>query len=605
MFWMSTVLNQNTIIAFSVSFVISAILLALYFRRYGRAKGSTADSDAGRGTGKASTHGSSAGGKVGTLSDAGLSGSAYTMMPMNDCTAEGRRDTFSRGSTTGPVSNGAGPDNQTRTVINASSVSPRNRRSASSRLLSRIGGNRGYDDWGPMVALGVDLGSYETKAWLYDQQIVKQVGTHRSIVSVYGEGFRFGEVDFAKDFAESTFFSLPQDMTIGADVVLSVGEVQVKPYQACGALLKFLSGDRVTPPVVAVGVPPYLNSFVPDLYLAAMSANLGRFFVFRQCAALMAAILRHRRNEQARVKPARHVVFVDIGRSGIAAYLCEVRETAASLRRETFRYAGVREMERQMVSDLSRALTEEQSADPYVLASIVEAAAEIRYDFASTPAYLLPNAKKSSKTRVTEDLTVEMDRERYDEILELAKGDAEEVSQEIQAWLRLEQVEGQCDLVLSGNGMKTRELRVVFEQIPGWKTILKEKISVGQGLALLAAMRHPKFPEQKYDIDPLFEQQTLDESGLRPVVDDDRRSSGRASILSPLLGRTNSATLGGRSSNLGGLSQGQPRNSTSSFLSFGSTVRRTNPNLNDDSTSRGSQSQDPSRQALFRDDGHN
>ena len=471
------VINRWTIIAFSCSTVISIIILVLYFRKYGK----------------------KAGGKDG-----------------------GQKR----------VSIAAAPP-RTSSPRTSSLVSRRSASSARRLPTSRSIG----DDWGPLAALGVDLGSYETKTFVFEEGKLKLHSAQRSIVTVYNEGFRFGEVDFAKEYADKTFFSITRDMAIGADVQITVGEVTVKPYQAQAMMLKWIIGDRPRAPPLAISVPPYLNNYCTDLYLAAMAAKISRFFIFKQSAALLAALLRTRRLEPSKTKPARHVVFVDCGRSGISAYFCEVRETAASVRRECFRFAGVQEMERLMVEDLSKNLSEEDRADPYIMAAIVEAAAELRYDFASTPAYLLSTAKKSSRTNVTENISVEMDRERFMEIVEQAKSDAQEVADEIMGWLRAEGAETQCELILTGNGFKLRELRAIFELLTTWRGVQKDKISIAQGLALLAAMRHPRYNEQRFDIDPLYEQLTLDDSGVRPRIEDE---TGRASILSPLLGARNS-----------------------------------------------------------------
>jgi hypothetical protein len=262
------------------------------------------------------------------------------------------------------------------------------------------------------------------------------------------------------------------------------------------------------------------------LYLSAVSGNLARFFIFSHSAALIAALLRHRQLSKQKSKPPHNVVFVDLGRSGVAAYICEVRDLSGSVRFQSFRCAGVQNMEARLVLELSSALDEK---DGGTMARVIEAAREIREDFASVPEYLAQSKKKSSVTipTISGDVVVELARETFAKVCELASADLEEVMEELKQFLNSQAGGAGCsiettELVLVGKAFNHRPFRAIFEQHFDRRLTTFEKVSVSEGLAILGVMENPKFTGQRFDVYPLFQLPTVDEMGTRKFQDSQR-----------------------------------------------------------------------------------
>lgn len=392
-------------------------------------------------------------------------------------------------------------------------------------------------DWGPVVCYGIDIGSFMVKTHVMRDGKLQELPSLRAVATVADEGVVFGDLDVALEHADKTLFALPRDM-VSEGSAIQEGDVVMTPFQAVGGLIAYIVGDRIDMPPVGVCLPPYLSDNVyQQLYLAAHAASLQRFFIFRHSAALIAALLRNRHVQKVhKTKPPRNVVFVDMGRSGIVAYVCEVRDTAGSVRYVTHRSKGVQQMEAQMVMELKRDVTDEDST---TVACIVEAAREIREDFASIPEYLVASRKKSSVT-IDEALTVEMSREIFAEVCDTAAKDVDAVCQDVLRWMQdNSESREECELVLVGQGFRIREFRWIWEQNFDRRRTSVDKVSVSQGLALLTAMQHPQYTGQRFDVYPLFQLPTVDEMGTRVVQDQGKTHS----ILTPLLGRAGSQLL--------------------------------------------------------------
>ena len=153
-----------------------------------------------------------------------------------------------------------------------------------------------------------------------------------------------------------------------------------------------------------------------------------------------------------------------------------------------------------MVLELSSCLEEK---DPFTMARVVEAAREIRIDFASTPEFLAATKNKSA-VLLDNGATVEMSREVFEEICAVGKRDIEEVMDEVSQWMA-SNIGGteDCELCLTGDGFRYAPFRNVFEQHFDRRHTSFDRVSVSQGLAQIAAMEHPKFQGQRFDIYPL------------------------------------------------------------------------------------------------------
>jgi hypothetical protein len=400
---------------------------------------------------------------------------------------------------------------------------------AQTRKVRREHPSATHDDWGDAVqCYGVDLGSYSIKAHLMskDQKLI-ELPPKRSLCTLLEEGVSFGDVEIALESAGTSFFSLTRDLC-DPESTVTYGDVSMRPYQAIAGVFLAIVGDRPLMPPVAVCVPPYLQQVAQHLYLSAVSGNLARFFIFSHSAALIAALLRHRQLSKQKSKPPHNVVFVDLGRSGVAAYVCEVRELSGSVRFQSFRCAGIQNMEARLVLELSSALDEKDST---TMARVIEVAREIREDFASVPEYLAKSKKKSSATipTINGDTTLELSREVFDQICELATADLEEVMEEVQQYLQSGSPGGSAaghgdstELVLVGKAFNHRPFRAIFEQHFDRRLTSFDKISVSEGLAILGVMENPKFTGQRFDVYPLFQLPTVDEMGTRKFQDSQR-----------------------------------------------------------------------------------
>lgn len=405
-----------------------------------------------------------------------------------------------------------------------------------------------FEDWGRSVtAYGLDLGSYAIKGHVFRQNIMSELAGKRSVVSVVEEGIVIGDVEVALENPGTSFFSLTRDLAV-PDSTVSMNDVIIHPYQALAGAIMFMIGDRspeVSAPPVGVCVPPYLQHIAQFLYLAASSANAHRFLIYSHSAACIASLLRQRQQNTKRQthKPPRNVVFVDFGRSGIAAYFCEVRDSAGSVRFQTFRSAGVQNMESHMVMELSSGLSEQQQLDETIMARVIEAAKDIKEDFASVPEYLAATKRAASVRLNGTDIVLEMTRERFDEQVQLAMRDVEEVMEDLSQWITqnmpntsIEEIE----LNLIGSGFRYKPFRNVFEQRFDRRQTSIDKVNVSMGLAQLMVMEHPLFEGQRFDVYPLFQLPTVDELGVRKFED---VTAKRFSMMSPRGAQRNSSQL--------------------------------------------------------------
>ena len=405
-----------------------------------------------------------------------------------------------------------------------------------------------FDDWGDHVqCYGIDLGSYSIKTHLMnkDQKLV-ELPPKRSLCTLLEEGVSFGDVEIALESADTSLFSLTRDLC-DPESAVTYGEVSMRPYQAIAGVFQAIVGDRPLMPPIAVCVPPYLQQVAQHLYLSAVAGNLSRFFIFSHSAALIAALLRQRQTQpKQKTKPPRNVVFVDLGRSGVAAYVCEVRELSGSVRFQSFRCAGIQNMEARLVLELSSVLDEKDST---TMARVIEAAREIREDFAAVPEYLIQSKKKVSVKipTMSGDVTLELGRDVFDQICELATADLEEVMEEVNQFLQSGSpaVSGgaggeSTELVLVGKAFNHKAFRAIFEQHFDRRLTSFDKISVSQGLALLGVMENPKYGGQRFDIYPLFQLPTVDEMGTRKFQDSQRGLLSAAQKNSSQLARDRS-----------------------------------------------------------------
>lgn len=389
------------------------------------------------------------------------------------------------------------------------------------------------EDWGQaVVAYGIDLGSFGMKGHCYKDGKMTELPSRRSVVSVVEEGIVLGDVEVALEHPETSFFSLTRDLA-APDSVACVNDVMVHPYQALAGAIMHMLGDRAEMPPVGVCVPPYLQHVAQSLYLAANAASAQRFLIYSHSAACNASLLRLRQQNNKRQvhKPPRNVVIVDFGRSGVAAYVSEVRDSAASVRFQTFRSAGIQNMESRMVLELSSGLDER---DESLMGRIIEAAKDVKEDFANVPEYLAATKRVSSvHLGGSANVTVELSRERFDDLCKLALQDLDETANDIVQWVAqnlpnssLEDLE----LHLIGNGFRYKAFRNVFESKFDRRNTHIDKISVSQGLAQLMVMEHPLFEGQRFDIYPLFQLPTVDELGVRRF---EEVTAKRFSIMSP------------------------------------------------------------------------
>ena len=409
-----------------------------------------------------------------------------------------------------------------------------------------------WDHWpDPLRAIGVDLGSHMVKCSSYKNGAVRKATNTRCVVCLtHRDGLVAGDAKAAIEHFDCAMFSCLRSMAYMPDNAIQLDGVRVPPAQATGAVIRAAIGERSTGlPVVGVSVAPQFAPGAHLLYLAAMSAGLDRFFLFHQAAALIAALLAYRAGTTGKAKPARLVVFADCGESGVSSYVCEVRESSGSMLCQAWRREGLEIA----VDAMHRGLLEQLrgQADEALALKVAEAADELRQEFSELPDHLL-HTRRVART-VDDDATVSMDREDYIRWFQPALNEVEAVAKEIGDFLRshasLHGAEP-IEIVLTGGMFRVPDVRQRFVdplapyRRGGASTVTHGKVSVAEGNAMLAAMRHPGFSKQRYDIAPLFQLRTIDQSGYREVIDDSRSSVGRSSLLSPFIRRSTSNFVG-------------------------------------------------------------
>ena len=409
---------------------------------------------------------------------------------------------------------------------------------------------RPIGDWGSsVVSLGIDLGSHLVKVHSHQNGMVQEMKSVRGVVTMTHEGVTFGELEAAMESMTTTMYSIILDLTTKPDAFIRVEDVVIKPYQALAGLLIYITREYTVMPCIAVSVAPYhVESAKVHFPLAAVCARANRFFVVRQSAALIAALLHVRRTAtDAKMKGTRIVVMIDLGHSGVSAYVCELRQVSGSVLFETHRTEGVQSSERELVLEIADQVEKATNTklNDLDMLRLVELAMSIRDEFSIMPEYLSSANKKITRT-TSAGVTVEITRGRFVEILQKCQADVEAVHAQAREWIDKNiapvttngvPAPEKLELHLTGNGFKVRELRWSLEPQYDRNCSTYQKISVSQGLALVAAMQHPLYSGQRFDVYPLFESRTVAEMGVRTAETEGRASS----ILTPLLG-------GGRSS---------------------------------------------------------
>ena len=405
-----------------------------------------------------------------------------------------------------------------------------------------------WDHWPATRSFGLDLGSNSIKVASFKGDALRRTGTVRCVACLTrSDGLVVGDVDAAIDHHPSAFMSCLRSLAYDPAKPVAHDGVAFPAAQVMGALLRHAVGERSSGlPLVGLSVAPQFGAAAHLLYLSALSAGLERFFMFHQAAALIAALLKYRSATTGKAKPARLVVFADAGESGVSGYVSEVRESSGSVLAQAWRPGGMETS----VEAMHRGLVERLRAVPDEMTSykIAEAADELRQEFSELPEHLA-RTRKVSKT-VDDEITIAMDREDFVQWFQPALQDVTSVATDLKEYLKshasLHGNEG-VELVLTGGMFLLPDVRDAFvKPLEGFRrggvsTVTHGKVSVAEGVALLAAMRHPDFAGQRYDIAPLYLQRTVDESGYRELVDDRNSSShGRSSVLTPFLKRSSS-----------------------------------------------------------------
>ena len=280
------------------------------------------------------------------------------------------------------------------------------------------------------------------------------------------------------------------------------------------------------PPMVAVSLPPYYSHSAKLLYAAAHAAGFNRFSVYKQSAALVASLLWVRSHNIAKVKPPRTVAFVDFGYNGISMYVCEVRESSGSLLLETHRNAGVQRSNADFTQRLLRSV-DESLVDAELRIRVPQAIHAFKEAFAKVPDFVSAQYKMTVTKPLSPDHQVELERPEFLQLIAPALADVERSTNHLCEFLKsrtipLEDVE----LHLTGGGFKLYDMRKPLENAFDLRHTHIDRISIAQGLALLGAMAHPAYQGQKFDIYPLFELPTVDETGARNTFDNVASNGG-------------------------------------------------------------------------------
>jgi hypothetical protein len=401
------------------------------------------------------------------------------------------------------------------------------------------------------TSVGVDLGSHTIKTHSCKGVNVQAGAALRCSAAVAFDGLVVGDMADILDHHDTAFKSVVRELAADASSHVRLDDIAFPATQALAGLLSHLcNADRTVTPLVGFSVAPYYASVAPALYAAAMAAPLSRVYIFTQPAALIAALLRSRVQAKTRNRPSRTVVFADCGSGGVSAYVCEVRETSGSVLYSTFREAGVR----RALDTMNEKLCEQL---PYISEEmkcrVGEAAHDLRMEMVALPPYL---ATRRVMHAVDDDHKIEMDADNFAEWFAPCVTDVAAVAGEALRFLQQHAELAQApELVLTGGGFKIAHVREAFEARFVARCTSHQKISVSEGVALLTAMRHPNYKEQRYDIYPLYQLRTVDQSGLREHLEDMRPKG--TSILSPWIRRS--------SSNLGRIN---PRGRSSTNSSF-------------------------------------